>query len=145
LNRFIIQVLINHPLTVYGNGGQTRGFLNIKDTLACIRIAIENPAQIGELRIMNQFTEQFSVNELAELVSQAGKRRGLNGEIIRVENPRIEKENHYYNANNSKLLNLGLQPTLLTDDSLDEMLDYAAVHADNINTVSIANRTKWTK
>ena len=74
LNRFCVQAVIGHPLTVYGEGGQTRGFLNIRDTLQCVELAVANPAELGEFRVFNQFTEQFSVAELAELVARAGRR-----------------------------------------------------------------------
>ena len=74
LNRFCIQAAIGHPLTVYGKGGQTRGFLDIRDTVRCIELAVNNPAASGEFRVFNQFTEQFSVGELAE--NGAGGGRG---------------------------------------------------------------------
>ena len=98
LNRFCLQAVIGHPLTVYGTGGQTRGFLNIRDTLACVELAALNPAEAGEFRVFNQFTEQFSVIELAQLVKHAGEHLGYSVEIQHYENPRVEKEEHYYNA-----------------------------------------------
>ena len=113
LNRFCVQAVIGHPLTVYGSGGQTRGFLNIRDTLRCVELAVENPADRGEFRVFNQFTEQFSVAELAELVKAAGEHLGYSVEVQHVENPRVELEEHYYNATHTKLLDLGLEPTLL--------------------------------
>ncbi|MGD8671395.1 MAG: NAD-dependent epimerase/dehydratase family protein, partial [Desulfobacterales bacterium] len=88
LNRFVVQAVAGYPLTVYGKGGQTRGYLNIKDTLNCVRLAVENPAKTGELRIFNQFTETFSINDLAAKVKKAGKQLALKVEIEHIENPR---------------------------------------------------------
>jgi UDP-sulfoquinovose synthase len=110
LNRFCVQAVIGHPLTVYGEGGQTRGFLNIRDTLQCVELAVANPGELGEFRVFNQFTEQFSVAELAELVKRAAGEVGLEVAVKRFPNPRIEAEQHYYNATNTKLHDLGLQP-----------------------------------
>ena len=102
--------MIGHPLTVYGKGGQTRGFLNIRDTLECVELAVNNPAEAGEYRVFNQFTESFSVSELAELVQRSGAEVGLEVEIEHLENPRVELEEHYYNPVHTKLLDLGLEP-----------------------------------
>src|SRR5207247_2390265 len=107
LNRFCVQTAIGHPLTVYGKGGQTRGFIDIRDTVRCIELAALHPPRPGEYRVMNQFTEQFSVKELAEKVQDAGKKLGLQVEIAHLANPRVEKEDHYYNAKHTKLLDLG--------------------------------------
>ena len=90
LNRFCVQAVIGHPLTVYGEGGQTRGFLNIRDTLQCVELAVDNPAGLGEFRVFNQFTEQFSVSELAELVATAAAETGREVEIRKFPNPRVE-------------------------------------------------------
>ena len=57
LNRFVIQAVIGYPLTVYGTGGQTRGMIDIRDTLRCVQLACENPADRGEFRVFNQITE----------------------------------------------------------------------------------------
>ncbi|HEY1355623.1 MAG TPA: NAD-dependent epimerase/dehydratase family protein, partial [Solirubrobacterales bacterium] len=119
LNRFCVQAVIGHPLTVYGSGGQTRGFLNVRDTLRCVELAVENPAGRGEFRVFNQFTEQFSVAQLAELVKAAGEHLGHTVEIQQVENPRVELEEHYYNATHTKLLDLGLEPTLLGEELVE--------------------------
>jgi UDP-sulfoquinovose synthase len=129
LNRFLVQASLSVPLTVYGKGRQTRGFLNIRDTLQCVELAIKNPAKPGEFRVFNQFTEQFSVMDLAEKVCAAAARAGLKASIAHIPNPRIELEEHYYNARHSKLASLGLKPHLLTDASLDEFL--ATVRANN--------------
>src|SRR5277367_1437993 len=68
LNRFCVQAVTGHPLTVYGSGGQTRGMLNILDTLACVELAVNNPPDKGEFRVFNQFTETYSVRQLARMV-----------------------------------------------------------------------------
>jgi len=125
LNRFCIQAAIGHPLTVYGKGGQTRGFLDIRDTVRCLELAIANPAQSGEFRVFNQFTELFSVGDLALMVKKAGSALGLNVEINNLDNPRIELEEHYFKAKNTKLLDLGLQPHYLSDSLLDSLLNFA--------------------
>ena len=118
LNRFCVQAVAGHPLTVYGAGGQTRGMLNIRDTLACVELAVNNPAGEGEYRVFNQFTESFSVRELAEKVADAF---AGTVEIENIPNPRVEKEEHYYRAAHTKLLDLGLVPHLL--DRLHDRLD----------------------
>ena len=140
INRFVVQAVAGYPLTVYGKGGQTRGYLNITDTLQCIRLALENPAKEGELRIMNQFTETFSVNELAIRVQVAGKKFELDVQIKPVENPRKEQEDHYYNPRHSKFAELGLQPSLLTTGVLEEMIGAAVKYKDNIDTKTIMGK-----
>ena len=143
LNRFVVQAVSGIPLTVYGRGGQTRGFLNIKDTLRCVELALNNAADSGEFRVFNQFTEQFSVNDLAETVSRVGAERGLNVSVTRVENPRIEMEDHYYNAEHSALESLGLQPHLLTDNIVDQMFDYVSDLQNRIDPEVVAPSVLW--
>ncbi len=143
LNRFIVQAAVGHPLTVYGKGGQTRGFLNIKDTLKCVALAIDNPAPKGELRIFNQFTETFSVNDLAERVQKAGEKMGLRVAIKSVPNPRVELEDHYYNPVHSGLTELGLQPNYLTDEVLIELLDLVLKYRDNVRIDRIFYGARW--
>ncbi|MBF0284299.1 MAG: NAD-dependent epimerase/dehydratase family protein [Magnetococcales bacterium] len=143
LNRFVVQAVAGIPLTVYGKGGQTRGYLNLVDTIECVRLALERPAEAGELRIFNQFTETFTVNELAERVQQAGRSLGLSVEVQNVANPRVEKEEHYYNPMHRGLLELGLQPHLLTHDTLRGMLEQTLRFQDNIRRDAILPRTQW--
>ncbi|MFN8217210.1 MAG: NAD-dependent epimerase/dehydratase family protein [Solirubrobacterales bacterium] len=143
LNRFCLQAVIGHPLTVYGAGHQTRGFLNIRDTLACVELAALNPAERGEFRVFNQFTEQFSVLALAELVKEAGEHLGYGVEIQHYENPRVEKEEHYYNAVHTKLLDLGLQPTLLGEELVETMLHAIERYKGNAIESSIDPQTRW--
>ena len=143
LNRFVVQAVVGYPLTVYGKGGQTRGYLNIKDTLNSIRLSIEDPAKTGELRIFNQFTETFSVNELAERVKKVGSKLGLNIEVRAVENPRKEAENHYYNPKHTSLLELGLEPNYLTDEVLTQMMEFIHKHKGRIKEEQIYRKIKW--
>ncbi len=143
LNRFCLQAVIGHPLTVYGSGGQTRGFLNIRDTLQCIELAVSSPAEQGEFRVFNQFTEQFSVLELAELVKGAAEHLGYSVEIQHCDNPRVEKEEHYYNAIHTKLLDLGLEPTLLGEELVESMLHAIERYKERVIETSINPRTRW--
>jgi UDP-sulfoquinovose synthase len=143
VNRFLVQAVAGVPLTVYGKGGQTRGYLNLKDTLQCVRLAAEKPAGAGELRVFNQFTEQFSVNELADRVKRVGTAMGLPVEIKPIPNPRKEREEHYYNAKHSGLLELGLQPHFMTDDVLAEMLETIIPYKAEINDKAIMPRVRW--
>ncbi|MGD2099684.1 MAG: NAD-dependent epimerase/dehydratase family protein [Desulfobacterales bacterium] len=143
LNRFVVQAVAGYPLTVYGKGGQTRGYLNIKDTLNCVRLSVENPAEKGELRIFNQFTETFSVNDLAARVQEAGNRLGFNVEIQHIENPRLEAESHYYNPRHTGLLDLGLSPHYLAEDFLAEMIKYVIKYKEQIKPDQIYRNVKW--
>jgi UDP-sulfoquinovose synthase len=143
LNRFCLQAVIGHPLTVYGAGHQTRGFLNIRDTLACVELAALNPADRGEFRVFNQFTEQFSVLELAELVKEAGEHLGYSVAIDHVENPRVEKEEHYYNAIHTKLLDLGLEPTLLGEELVESIIHAIERHKGRVIDTAIEPKTRW--
>ncbi|WP_226579080.1 NAD-dependent epimerase/dehydratase family protein [Halobacillus litoralis] len=143
LNRFINQAAIGHDITVYGSGGQTRAFLNIEDTVRCVEIAAENPADQGEFRVFNQFTEWFSVQELAERVHKIAQEEGLTTEVKKIENPRIENEDHYYNAVNTKLRDLGLEPHLLTDDVIRDILRTAVENKDRIIQENVLPSITW--
>ena len=143
LNRFVVQAVTGYPLTVYGKGGQTRGYLNIRDTLACVELALLEPAEAGEFRVFNQVTETFSVNELAAKVAKIGKERGHNVEIKSIENPRVELEEHYYNPTYTGLKDLGLTPHYLTDEVLHEMFDVVEKYKDNIQEHKIFRGIKW--
>lgn len=143
LNRFCIQAAIAHPITVYGKGGQTRGFLDIRDTVRCVELAIANPAEPGEFRVFNQFTEQFSVGDLALMVKKAGTAMGLNVEINHLDNPRIEREEHYFNAKNTNLLGLGLQPHFLSEALLDSLLNFAVKYQNRVDKNQILPKVSW--
>ena len=143
VNRFLVQAVAGVPLTVYGKGGQVRGYLNLRDTLQCVELAMTKPAQKGELRILNQFTETFSVNQLAEKVQQVGNQMKLNVAIKAIDNPRKEKEDHYYNPAHSGLLDLGLQPNYMTDDVVAGMLEKILPYQERIDTQKILPRVRW--
>jgi UDP-sulfoquinovose synthase len=140
LNRFVIQAVLGHPLTVYGNGSQTRGYININDTVECIRLACENPADRGEFRVFNQMTETFSLNELAETI-----RDEFPGEvqIDHTENPRVEIYDHYYKVVHTALEGLGLKPTLLSDALIDHMFDVVERHRDRVDMAAVQATVKW--
>jgi UDP-sulfoquinovose synthase len=143
LNRFCVQAAIGHPLTVYGKGGQTRGFLDIRDTVRCVELAIENPAERGEFRVFNQFTEQFSVRQLAEMVVDAAGKLGVEARIENLPNPRVEKEEHYYNAKHTGLLDLGLEPHYLSDSLLDSLLNIVVEYRDRVDTDHVMPSVDW--
>lgn len=143
LNRFCVQAVAGIPLTVYGKGGQKRGFLNIRDTLRCVELAIVNPANSGEYRVFNQFTETFNISELAELVVQQAKNLGISASIAPLQNPRIELEDHYYNPAHTKLLALGLEPHLLSEVLIEGMLDRIKAFQSRIKRDVILPRVKW--
>lgn len=143
LNRFCIQAAIGHPLTVYGTGGQTRGFLDIRDTVRCMEIAVANPAAEGEFRVFNQFTEQFSVLDLAMMVKKAGEDAGISVAVNHVSNPRVEKETHYYNAKNTQLRDLGLVPHCLSESLLTSLLHFAIRYKDRVDRSQIMPTVSW--
>jgi len=140
LNRFCVQAVTGHPLTVYGSGGQTRGMLNILDTLACVELAIENPADRGEFRVFNQFTESFSVLEMAELVASEFAGSAV---IEHTDDPRVEKQEHYYRAAHTKLLDLGLVPHLLTSSVIQSILTVADRFKSNADAAAILPTVEW--
>jgi UDP-sulfoquinovose synthase len=140
LNRMVIQAVLGHPLTVYGTGGQTRGLLNLIDTVECIRISAENPAARGEFRVFNQFTEQMSVGEIAETVSKAYPGPSS---IEQVDNPRVESESHYYRAAHTRLLDLGLMPHLLSETLIDSLFAVVERHRDRVIAAAIRPTVSW--
>lgn len=143
LNRFCLQAVIGHPLTVYGTGGQTRGYINIVDTLQCVELAALNPPGAGEYRVFNQFTERFSVIDLADLVARAGKEAGLDVTIDHVDNPRVEAEEHYYQATNTHLMDLGLKPHHLSETLIESMFDIIGRYSARAIRDHIMPRTRW--
>lgn len=143
INRFCAQAAVGIPMTVYGRGGQCRGFLNIRDTLRCIELAILNPAHPGEYRVFNQFTETFNILELAELVVEQARKLGISAEISHLENPRIELEEHHYNPAHSKLLSLGLKPHFLSDELVGTMIRTILTYKDRIKREIVLPQVKW--
>lgn len=143
LNRFCAQAAYDFPLTIYGQGGQTRGYINIRDTVRCIELALSNPAQRGEFRVFNQITESFSLNDLAEKVTRVGAAMGLSISAQHIPNPRVESENHYYNAVHTHLIELGLEPNLLDDGTIGGLIGAAVGHRLRINPRLILPTINW--
>ncbi len=143
VNRFLVQAVAGVPLTVYGKGNQTRGYLNLRDTLQCVALAVESPPAKGQLRILNQFTETFSVNQLAERIQRVGKSLGLDVTIQHLDNPRREAEEHYYKPAHVGLRDLGLVPHLMTDDVVARMIERVSPHRDKVAVERILPRVRW--
>lgn len=143
INRFIVQAVMGIPLTVYGMGGQTRGYINIVDTLNCIKLAMQEGAKSGELKIFNQVTETLSVKDIANLIKKSANKMGINVEINSVKNPRKEKEEHYYNPAYSSFRDLGLEPTLISEDVVINLLKFVSDYRENIDPSIIAPRVIW--
>jgi UDP-sulfoquinovose synthase len=139
LNRFLMQAAIGHPLTVHGTGGQTRAFIHIRDTVRCVQIALENPPERGDKpKVFNQVTETHRVLELAELISR------LTGvEVAYLPNPRREAVENELNVSRDKFLELGLNPTRLSEGLLEEARDVAARYKDRADTTKIIARSVW--
>jgi len=140
LNRFAVQAAIGHPLTVYGKGGQTRAMLDIRDTLACVELACLNPADVGEFRVFNQFTESFSVLDVAERIVRIA---GGDATIESIPGPRVEAEEHYYSAVTTKLPSLGLKPHLLTDETIARLIEICRQHKSRVNFEAIRPTVNW--
>ena len=143
INRFITQAVIEYPLTVYGGGGQTRGYINIKDTLQCVYVSAQNPAKKGELKIYNQIMETFTVNQLADLVQNVGMDLGYNVKVKSVKNPRVEREEHYYNPSYHGLVELGVSPNYLTKELMKSMFSVVGQYKDYVKKDSIFLNIKW--
>lgn len=143
LNRFCVQAAMGLPLTVYGRGGQSRGFLNIRDTIQCVELTVRNPPKAGEYRVFNQFTEVFSVLKLAELVKAAAAKVGLAVKIEHIPNPRVEQEDHYYNPRITKLPSLGLKPRLLDEPFIAEMLEIVIRSKSHLDEQLVYPTVKW--
>lgn len=143
LNRFCIQAIAGHPITPYGKGNQKRGFLNIVDTLRCVELAALNPPEPGLMRVFNQFTEIFTINELANLVKNSAGHLGIKAEIKHMDNPRIEMEEHYFNPVHTKLKEIGLKPNLLEETLVKSMLNKIEQYKHRINKKTIIMKVKW--
>jgi UDP-sulfoquinovose synthase len=143
LNRFITQAVVGYPLTVYGKGGQTRGYLNLKDTLQCVHAAEQNPAEAGQLNIYNQIMETFSANDLAGMVKEVGDEMGFNVVVEQIENPRKELEEHYYNPTYQGLIDIGVKPHYLTPEIIREMFNVVADFKGDIRKETIFRGVKW--
>jgi len=143
INRFIVQAVVDYPLTVYGKGGQIRGYLNINDTLQCVHLSEKNPAERGELRIFNQIMETFSVNDLAKMTKRVGRSLGYDVQVDHIDNPRREAEEHYYNPSYHGLLDLGVSPHYLTDEAMSRMFQVVGHYKENIRKDVIFRGISW--
>src|SRR6185312_9822015 len=140
LNRFVILAALGKPLSVYGDGSQTRGLLDIRDTVECIRIACESPAEAGEIRVFNQMTESMSVLDIAKLVADLHP----NGvEIDHLTNPRVEQEQHYYKVTHTGLVELGLKPHLLSDTLLTSLYAIADKYKHRADLAAMQPKVTW--
>jgi UDP-sulfoquinovose synthase len=143
LNRFCAQAANGDPITVYGQGGQTRGFIDIRDTVRCIELAANNPPEASEFRVFNQFTEQWSVLQLARLVEKVALSLDMKPELVHLDNPRVEKETHYYNAANTRLMDLGLKPHLLNEETVERLLLTAMENRTRIHPETFIPQVDW--
>jgi UDP-sulfoquinovose synthase len=140
LNRFVVQAVAGYPLTVYGEGNQTRGMLNIRDTLACVELALLHPAKSGEYRVFNQFTESFSINAMAAMVADA---LPGNHQIRHLDDPRVEAQDHYYNAAHTKLTDLGLVPHRLDGGTIRSLASIAETQSERIDLHVMEPTVNW--
>jgi UDP-sulfoquinovose synthase len=143
LNRFCVQAVAEIPLTLFGKGQQTRGYLNILDTLQYVDITANNPAPPGRMRVFNQWVERFSVLDLAKAVKLAGQQVGIDVKIAHYKNPRVESEEHYYNPDHNELYDLGLKPHLLDDSLVEQVVKRVILYKDRIVKHSIVPRIYW--
>lgn len=145
LNRFCAQAVVGHELTPYGKGGQTRGYIALRDSMQCLTLALENPPDEGEYRVFNQFDECYSVNELAEHVVKVSGEFGIDASIWNIENPRVESEEHYYNPDREKLPELGFKPAHSLDDELRLTIPILMAYKDRIEAKRdrIMPTVKW--
>jgi hypothetical protein len=121
LNRFITQAVLGLPITPYGKGEQRRGFIALEDSMQSLRLAVENPADPGEYRVLNQFDAAYSVNELAEVAARVAKEFGLSPVIEHPPDPRVEAEQHYYNPIHERLVALGYRRTRELEEVVREI------------------------
>ena len=145
INRYCAEAVIGHPLTVYGKGGQTRGFLALVDSIQCLTLISENPPAKSEYRVFNQIDESYNVQELAEKVQKVGNRKGLSVNVEHVPNPRKEAEEHHYKVEAKHLRTLGFKPTRTLEQELDLMLDDLLESKDRIKEKekAIEPKTTW--
>jgi UDP-sulfoquinovose synthase len=140
LNRFVIQAVLGKPLTIYGSGTQTRGFIEIRDTVRCIQLACENPAEPGEFRVFNQITEFMSLQQVADTIVAASPDAVR---VEHVENPRVESEHHHYNVVHTGLVGLGLEPHLLSDTLIESLFEITKRYAHRVRPEAMLPTVQW--
>ena len=141
LNRFLMQAAVGYPLTVHGTGGQTRAFIHIQDTVKCIQLALENPPQKGErVKILNQMTETHRVRDLAKMISEM-----TGAEVAYLDNPRKEAAENDLHVKNDLFLDMGLNPTTLSEGLLLEVTEVARKYKDRADMAKIPSTSVWTK
>ncbi len=140
LNRFVVLAALGQPLTVYGDGGQTRGLIDIRDTAECIRLAAEHPPVPGEFRVFNQMTEAMSVLDIAKLVADLHPNAGS---VEHLDNPRVEAEAHYYKVTHTGLVELGLRPHLLSDTLLSSLYAIADRYKHRADLAALRPGVRW--
>jgi UDP-sulfoquinovose synthase len=145
INRYCAEAVIGLPLTPYGQGKQKRGFIDLVDSIQCLTIAIENPPARGEYRVFNQLDEVYSIAELAEKVVRVAKKLGTDVKIKNLQNPRVEKEEHYYNVDHEHLRKLGFKPTRTVEETVEIMLKDLSKYKDRVLEKSdvILPKTTW--
>ena len=145
INRFCAQAVVGHDLTPYGKGGQTRGYLALRDSMQCFTLAIEKPPKQGEYRVFNQFEEVYSANDLAERVSKVAKEYDLEGKIWNIPNPRLESEDHYYKPDMNILPEMGFKPEMTLEEELHITIPKLMEYKDRIEAHrdAIAPKIKW--
>jgi len=143
INRFISQTACNIDMSVYGKGTQKRAFLNLIDTINCVKIAANNEPKNGEFRVFNQFTEFSSLNEMANKIKLFADENKIKAKIKHVRNPRIEEESHYYNPKNTSLISLGLKPVLFDNEQIKKIFKIVKKNINRINVDSLEPKIKW--
>jgi UDP-sulfoquinovose synthase len=143
INRFISQIACNIDMSVYGNGTQKRGYLNLIDTINCVKIATNNPPKEGEFRVFNQFTEFSSLNEMANKIKKFAEKNEIKTGIKHIKNPRIEEEDHYYNPKNTSLISLGLKPIIFDDEQISKIYKVVKKNINRINLDSLKPNIQW--
>jgi UDP-sulfoquinovose synthase len=142
LNRFVIQAVLGEPLTIYGSGNQTRGIIDIRDTVECLRLSVEHPADAGEYRVFNQMTEAMTVADLARVVATTYP---TDVAMEFIDNPRVEAETHYYHVTHRKLVELGLHAHDLSETLIESMFAIVERHQDRVDLAALRPLVNWRK
>ena len=114
--------------------------IDIRDTVRCIQLACENPADRGEYRVFNQITESMTVQDMAEAVAAASPEQVT---IEHLDNPRVELSGHYYNVSHTKLIDLGLEPHLLSDTLIESLFEVTKRYAPRARRESLLPPLNW--